>query len=81
MAVTFTITSKIQQFCKILLIIASERSPLDLSETILNSLAPCEGIVKFRHTLLVYININIVLVYFYWWYLGGSSYLELIGFY
>ena len=33
--------------------IASERSIQDLSEAILTLLTPCEGIVKFRYTLLV----------------------------
>ena len=31
----------------------SERSPQGLSEAILTFIAPCEEIVKFRHTLLV----------------------------
>ena len=33
--------------------IASEKSQ-DLSEAILTLLAPCEGIVKFRHAILVF---------------------------
>ena len=33
--------------------ITSERYPQNLSEAILTLLAPCEGIVKFSHTLLV----------------------------
>ena len=35
---------------------------LDLSEAILTSLAACEGIAKFHHTLLVYIYIYIYYV-------------------
>ena len=38
--------------------IASERSHQDISEAILTLLAPCEGIVKFRHTLLVTKNVK-----------------------
>ena len=38
--------------------IALERSSQDLLEIILTSLVPCEGIVKFRHSILVYIMVN-----------------------
>ena len=47
-----------------------ERSPQDLSEAILSSLAPCEGIVKLCHRLLVhnYVSLfQVSLVENYWY--------------
>ena len=37
---------------------ALETSSQDLLEIILNLLTPCEGIVKFRHTILVNKNVS-----------------------
>ena len=55
----FELLPKVQRFREFFMIV-SERSPQDLSETISTSPAPCEGIVKFRYTLLVNIQIFIV---------------------
>ena len=46
--------------------VPSEISPQELSEAILTSLAPCEGIVKLRHTLRVlpYVTARLISVSF-----------------